>query len=336
MTIDIARLTAAPIPSPLLRHLAGDAAEALARVWPAPHLSYLTASAPRRHLLGMALAEGVSLEGDSGAAALGEPIGHAIRLLLPKVSPGVKRALGRMGETGWPLESYRRFLGLLEKPETAKALRHMTTLDPAKVDRLAETPAGLLKAGLARFDLDAERARTARDCFAALVERDGLDRAVSRAREWTKARTAKGLFRLMGEDLKGPFAPPPFPDTPRLRWLASQTAIRHASVRYGNCLMHYLGMALTGELVFGEWLENPGAIFQIRRDWAFGWRLDQARGRRNEGVEEHTRAALGAELRQLGIRVGISGDDLRAAAARAEAGEARNPFLVEDHERVFG
>ncbi|HEX4197075.1 MAG TPA: hypothetical protein VHZ26_06500 [Caulobacteraceae bacterium] len=335
MSDDIARLAAVPAPSSLLRHLAGEAAEALAVVLPPPHLPYLAAAAPQRHLIGMTLAVGAPLNVETASGALAWSLGQAIRLLLPDAPPGLKRALGRMGETGWPLESYRRLLRLLRRSEIAKALRHATALDPAAIDGLAEIPAALLEAGVARFGLCLEYAETARDCFAALVERDGVEPAEALAREWGKARTAKSFFERVEEDLQAEPVLSPFPATPRLRWLGTKAEMRDAARRYRNCLANYLVDAARGEAVFGEWLDTPGAIIQVSRDAVFGWRLEQARGLANKAVAGETRNALGAELCGFSIRIGRSGRDLRLSAGRAAVGETRSEHWREDFDEVF-
>ena len=336
MTVDIARLAAAPSPSPLLRHLAGEAAEALACVWPQPHTPYLAASAPRRHLLGVALAFGADLDAGTATAGLEFPVQRAIMLLIPGAPPGLRRALEQMDELGWPLETYRRLVRLLHQPAAATALRHAASLDPVTVDGLAKTPAPLLEAGLARFRLGPEFADTVRDCYDALVERDGAERAAALAFQWGKARTAASLFKRIEEDLLGKLFASPFPPTQRLRWIETKSEMRAAARRYRNCLANYLEEAAKGEAVFGEWLESPGAILQVSRDPVFGWRLEQARGPGNEMMAEPAREALTGELSQLGIRVGRSGRDLRIAARRAAGGETLPEHWLEDYVDVFG
>jgi hypothetical protein len=334
MTTEIARLVAAPRPSPLLKHLAGEAAEALAGVWPPPHAAYLAATSSRRHLIGMALAHGVTL--DAASAVLEAPIRRAIALLLPDAPPGLKRALEKMGETGWPLVSYRRLLQLLHQPDAAKALRHAVALDPAEVDGVAGLPEPLLEAGLGRFRLSLEFAETAHDCFAAIVERDGHERAEALVLEWGRARSAEALFKRVEEDLLAEPVPAPFPATLKVRWLGTKAEIRDAARRYQNCLVDYLDHTASGQVVFGEWLEKPGAIVQLSRDPVFGWRLAEARGPGNEVLAEKVRDAVRTELGKIGVRVGRSGRDLKYAAQRGANGEVRPDHWEEDHDGVFG
>jgi hypothetical protein len=335
MSDDIARLAAVPAPSPLLRHLAGETAEPLALVWPAPHLPYFAAAAPWRHLMGIVLALDQPLSLELGSIALEGPLRRAICVLLPNAPPGLKRALRRMGETGWPPETYRRLHRLLERPKSAKVLHHAEKLDPAVIDGLAETPIALLEVGLARFGLCLESAETARDCFAALSEREGAEHAEALAREWGKAPTVEALFKRVEEDILAEPVPSPFPATSKVRWFGTKAEVREAARRYRNCLASYLNAAATGEAVFGEWLGRPGAIIQVSRDTVFGWRLEQAREPDNEPVAETTRNAIVAELRRFGIRVGRSGRDLRYAAQRAASGES-GTYTWREEDEVFG
>jgi hypothetical protein len=240
-----------------------------------------------------------------------------------------------MGETGWPAVSYRRLLDFMRRPETAKPLRHAAALDPAALERIAALPAGLIETGLARPDLTPAGLAILQECFEALAERDGLDRAAALAQPWSKAKSVRALFNRVKDELLADFPPLPFAATPRLRWLTCKSEMLEAAQRYRNCLSRYLNDASAGHRVFGEWLEGPGATFEVGRDEVFGWRLTQARGMGNSHLSDTAYEALGVDLRGLGIRVGHSGGALRRVAGYAAYGwDLRGQFY--DQAVVFG
>lgn len=118
-------------PSPLLIHLAGEFADRLALLWPAPHTAFLAAGANQRHLVAIGLSHG-SLEADL-RGVLVMPFKHALRAVLPNAPRGLTRALGRLGETLWTARDYGLLLAVLLRPEPAKVLAHATVIAPALV-----------------------------------------------------------------------------------------------------------------------------------------------------------------------------------------------------------
>lgn len=308
-------------PSALLAHLAGEAALALAQLWPAPHESYLTAHCARRHLLGVAIACGARLESRDAVTALTAPLSRAIARLVPDAPAGLRRALGRMGEIGWPFETYRSLVALLRRPRSSKVLRHLESVEASVVESLALLPANLLDAGLGRLLLPADAARVAADCFAAIAGRDGPERSESAARRWASVREARTLFeKIEGDLLQQPTLP--FPSTPRLRWLTPADMIA-AGRRFGNCLASLREAAARGESVLGEWAGAPPAIVRIDRDPVFGWRLEELLGPNNEPLAAAELSEIESELRALGVHVGKSGRDLLFAAQWAADENAR-------------
>lgn len=333
--IQPARLAAAPCPSPLLRLLAGEAAGAVARLWPPPHADYIAAPASRRHLLGIVLATTAELT-EAAAGWFGGPLARAIPALLPGAPPGVRWALERMGETGWPLQSYRNLLALLGRPEAAKALRHATALDCVGVDTLAAMPEALLDAGVGLLRLSPGDAAMAREGFLALVRREGGERAEAAAHKWGRARTSGALFQRMHEDLLAEPMPAPFPPTPHLRWLASKAEVRDAARRHGNCLALHLQDAASGREVFGEWLVPPGAIVRLSRDPVSGWRLAEARGPKNGALSASARTGLRADLGDLGVSVGCSGDRPLCALNQAGQNDPTAELCLDELDDPFG
>src|SRR5262249_48828770 len=101
-------------PTPLLDFIAGEHAERIARVWPAPHVEFLALPAQRRHLAAMALAHAAPerhahvrrvIESGQTREAIAAVTAHPPR--------GFARALARMGETLWTERGYQRVLALL-------------------------------------------------------------------------------------------------------------------------------------------------------------------------------------------------------------------------------
>ncbi|HWF02020.1 MAG TPA: hypothetical protein VG248_19640 [Caulobacteraceae bacterium] len=335
MSIEPARLAAAPAPSLLLRHLAGEAADAIALVWPAPHSPYLTATSDRRHLIGVALALRGGLDPAAAVAALELPMRRAIPRLLHDPAPGLARALGRMGEQGWPLEAYRQLVLVLRRPGADKLIRHGAALAPEIVGTLVELPPELVEAGLAHLCRTRALVELAAHSLRALAHRDGPERVSAFVRRMRRCRKPERFFHALAEELAGEPQAPPFASSERVRWLATRPDLHEAASRYRNCLRGCVSEAATGESVFGEWLQAPGYIVQVSRDPIFGWSLRQARGFRNAMVPSALRGSLRSDLEQLGVNTGPSGALLHYAASAAAIGD-EHPWRDDRDDAIFG
>lgn len=298
-------------PSPLLTHLAGEFAPQIAGLWPAPHAVFLTAEAPRRHLLCLRLAQ--ASDGDLASAV--ELILHgafktAIAAALKGPPAGLKRALEHMGETAWPRAAYLKLLELLAHPLAAKVLRHAPQVEARQVEALSALPAPLLDRGLGNLGLNIHQARLIGEAYQALAARDGEEAVSALARRWANAASPRDLASVIEDDLMPELPPPAFIGTARLRPLATRETLRDAGRRYRNCLRHQVKWAATGTSVFFEWLPQPRAVVEVTRDKLFGWRLDQARLEDNAAVPEPTRTAICEELRSMGVHIGRSEWDI--------------------------
>lgn len=300
-------------PSPLLTHLAGEFAPEIAGLWPAPHAVFLTADAPRRHLLCLRLARGSERHSAVVEAILHAPMKAAIAIAVDDAPPGLKRALEHMGEIAWPRAAYLKLLDLLVHPQAAKVLRHARLIEADQVGALASLPLAMLEAGGGKLGLDPFQSQLAAEVHAGLSARDGEEAAQAAARRWGAAVTAKDALELMRQDLTPKMPPPPFVGTKRLRPISSQEELRDAALRYRNCLRDYAYCCAQGRVAIYEWLGDPTAIVEIRRDDLFGWRLAQARLVDNRFAPEATRTAICEELRGIGVHVGRADWQLRNA-----------------------
>jgi len=126
-------------PTALLKLVAGAFAADVARLWPDPHTAFFTATSARRHLVCVAFALGRDVAAVADAVLRGR-LRDAIGVVLDRSPPGLERALGRLGETAWSAEAYRRLVELLAEPRAAKLLRHAEAIDADAVARLGRLP----------------------------------------------------------------------------------------------------------------------------------------------------------------------------------------------------
>lgn len=322
-------------PTALLKLVAGAFAPAVARLWPEPHTAFLTAPAARRHLVCLAFA----LERDVAAVAetvLRGRLREAIPVALGRSPPGLERALGRLGETAWTAEAYRKLIDLLAEAKAAKLLRHADVIDADAVARLGRLPGPMGRAlGLAGQITD-DAATAVAEAAGAIACRSGAAAAEAATARWAEVETEAGLFEAVREDLYPEPPPPPFEGTERLRPLTTKAALREAARRYNNCLATRVTHAVGGFSAYYEWTSNPGAIVEISRDAIFGWRLEEAKGPNNDALDHDSRASLVADLTAMGVHVGRSGWQLERALCPDVGRGWRLPSVADDLVEVFG
>ena len=309
--------------SSLLTFLAGEFAPRIAEVWPEPHAAFLTAPAPRRHLLCLGFTLAAGRDAALAEAAMCAPFKRAIRLAASDAPPGLARALDRIGEAAWPADDYRRLIDRLAHAHAAKVLRHAAEITPAAVQSLSLLPEALLIAGRGGLGLTVDQARLLNEALAALQAGRGEDAARQAARRWAEASTADALFSLVREELVPEIPAPALAGTARLRPLSTKAEMRDAALRYQNCLRNEVRHAVDGVSVYFEWTEAPGAIVEVYRDRLYGWRLSEAKLVGNAPVPEPLRGAICDELRAMGVHLGRSSWELESAASAAARADFR-------------
>ncbi|HEY3812889.1 MAG TPA: hypothetical protein VGL66_06655 [Caulobacteraceae bacterium] len=295
-------------PSPLLAHLAGVFAPRVAALWRAPHAAFVTASAERRHLVCVALAQEpvrkVLLSKADADALLHRSFTGASAIALAKPPPGLRRALGRLGERAWSPEDYNKLVALLDTLASAKAIRHAGTITPSQVRALTLLPPTLLRGRTGGLKLAEHQAVLLKETYDVIRQTRGEDDAEQALVRWSKAASVKGLFETALDDLYPELPAPPFPGTARLRAITTKAGVREAALRYRNCLRNQMRYATSGESAFYEWTGDPGAVIDITRDPLYGWRLNEGKLARNAAIGPEQRREIAAELRAMGVAVG--------------------------------
>ena len=120
--------------SPLLAFIAGEFADPIASVWPAPHGEFFALPAARRHAVAIVLA-GLARRA-LAAGELRRTVEFArdavvAEVLAGELAQGLMRALAKGGECLWQREDYRVFLDLLADPMANEVLRHLDEVRPA-------------------------------------------------------------------------------------------------------------------------------------------------------------------------------------------------------------
>jgi hypothetical protein len=321
-------------PSSLLKLVAGEFAPRIAALWPEPHAEFLTAPAARRHLACL----GLALGRDEAAVreVLGGRLRVAVRRLLRPAPAGLERALGRMGETAWSAEAYRRLLDLLADAAAAKLIWHAETIEAGPVERLGRLPPPMRRAWRLSGLITDDAARAVAEAHGAIAFRTDAASADAAAARWADAETEVALFEAVREDIYPEPPEPPHPGTARLKPLGAKAALRDAAKRYANCLATRVNHAVSGWSAYYEWTPAPGAIVELSRDAIFGWRLNEAKGPNNAVLDADVREDLAAELAGMGVYVGRSGWQLERALNPDVGRGWRLPTIAEDLADVFG
>jgi hypothetical protein len=271
---------------PLLAFIAGDFAQAVARIWPGPRLlDYVTATDGRRHIWHAVLAAGDALDRDIGAGEADDLHQRLTfdkgRVLLARAygecPTGAVQTLSRLGAAARKPQVYRDLLlTLREGGEAALALRHAKTLKDALI-----VAARRIGPRRARGLLHAVAAET---IFAHEVA--PLLWAVDRLA--AQGLAPDGLLRI--EDPHRtlcnaiPFAAPPWPGSPRFRPITSIGELRAIGAALENC---FRDISWHREAVFGDaahysWHGREELLLCFKRLPHVGWFLVEFGGRKNK------------------------------------------------------
>ena len=307
--------------SPLLTHLAADFAPRVAGLWPQPHRAFIEAAAERRHLVCLALTQtSGQLAPDLASAAIAAPFRRAVKQVAPNGPRGLARALGRLGEIAWPAGDYLALVEMLGHAGASGALRHRDKISPACLRSLAALSDPLLDAGLWRMGLSGPQAELLTQLQRALAARDGDEAAAAAAHRWAAAGSIPDVCMRAIAAVRRELPPPPFAGSERLRPIRTLAQLDEAGGRFHNCL-GALGYAGDPDYAWYEWAGPPGVMIEIMDDRLWGWTLRQARLVRNAAVPSDTRVAITAELRAMGVHVGMASYDVVRALREARNGK---------------
>lgn len=295
--------------TPLMAFLAGAHADAMARIWPAPHEDFLLLPAARRHAaILLALRGGYSAQRLQWLAARARDGELAAEILGDHPPGGVMKALGRMGEILWPGEAYRVFTDLFREEAARQLIRHMPALHPGVLAIIRLLPIRLRQANVVSL-LGTERAAAAdlAAAFAMALRVRGEAAAGDIAQRFGRAKTWAALFETavqvvqpleFATVLTPPELPAPFVPVRRFEML-SKTALE-----FRNCLRDYAADLAAGNMTVWVWRGEGGpAAIALRRD-AAGWRLAEARGRDNADLSDAALMEVAAAVRAAGVRTG--------------------------------
>jgi len=302
-------------PTSTLRFIAGEHAVRVAGLWPAPHGAYLEMPAQRRHLAHVVLALGLFESRETMRTALeGVRADDVARRYLGHPPSGFLRALARIGEAAWTSEDYLRLYELFADEGGAAVLLHTQEITVDLVHAIERLPRALRTHAIARHLGAAGAADALSEGWRAIGQVRGEVAAAAAVARWARASEPKRLFAMAAQELSPQrFDPAPFPVHPDMRRLGGTGALEDAGRRFRNCLATYVDRAALGTVALYEWAGPPPTAFAFARDGFFGWRLEEARGVGNAVLEAPDRVRAIAAVEAVGVRVGRSGADLRAA-----------------------
>lgn len=295
--------------TPLMAFLAGAHADAMARIWPAPHEDFLMLPAARRHAAAiLALRGGHTAPRLQWLAARARDGELAAEIFRGHPPGGAMKALGRMGEILWAEPAYAAFIDLFREEAACLVIRHMPALCPEAMAVLSLLPPRLRLTTVVTL-LDTERSAAAdlAAAFAMALRVRGEAAAGDIAQRFGRAKTWPALFEtavqvvqplVLAPVLPPPELPGPFVPVRRFEMLSS------TALEFRNCLRDYAADLAAGRMAVWVWRGQGGpAAIALRRD-AAGWRLAEARGRDNADLADEALLEIVAAVRAAGVRTG--------------------------------
>ncbi len=297
--------------TPLLAFLAGEFADAIARVWAAPHGDFFALPAARRHAAAILV---------SGRAAR-EPAPSELRRLVefqrdalvaeaiagPNAS-GLMRALSKAGEPLWRIADYATFMDLLAEPMANEVLRHLDEVRPAAFAPISMLPPLLRMAPVVRVIPSAQAAADLARAFRIAVRMRTPDAAARLARRWGSGGDVSAVFRRAQEDLTpdafrpadaAPALPAPFAR------ITTRKQLETLALEFRNCLADHAQRIAEGRMAVYVWRDAVPAAVALNWDVA-GWRLSEAKAADNVDLEEPRLRELVRILDAAGARTGPS------------------------------
>lgn len=297
--------------TPLLAFIAGEFADVIAQMWPAPHGEFFALPAARRHATAIALA-GLDRQRlpDAELRRLVEFQRDAAvaDTLAGELATGLMRALSKAGETLWPRQAYETFMQLMIDPMANEVLRHLEDVRPEVFAPIAALPPALRMAPVVRvLPSVAAAADLARAFHLAVMMREP-DSGARLARRWGAGGDQRAVFMRAFEDLTpevfrqagpAPVLEPPFVH------ISNRKQLEDVAREFRNCLADHGGRIAEGKMTVYVWRAEPLAAIALNRD-AAGWRLAEAKAPDNVDLDERFLRELVSRLQRVGVRSGPS------------------------------
>lgn len=297
--------------TPLLAFIAGEFADAIARLWPAPHAEFFALPAARRHAAALVMAgQARTRTADADLRRLVEFQRDAVvaDTLLGDLSTGLMRALSKAGETLWARKDYATFVQLLADPMANEVLRHLDDVRPAVFAPIAALPPALRMATIVRaIPSTAAAADLARAFHLAVLMREP-DSGTRVARRWGAGGDQRAIFTRAYEDLTPEIfrqaGPAPVLEPPFVR-IGNRKQLEEVARDFRNCLADHGGRIAEGKMAAYVWRAEPLAAIALNHD-AAGWRLAEAKAPDNVDLDERYLRELVSQLQRVGVRTGPS------------------------------
>lgn len=297
--------------TPLLAFIAGEFADAVGQLWPAPHAEFFALPAARRH------AAAIALSGQAARQIGPNELRHLVEFqrdalvaeaLAGDQGQGLMRALAKAGETLWAPHDYFVFLRLLAEPMANEVLRHLDQVRPAAFAPLAELPPALRCAAIVRVLPTRAAATDLARAFAMAVRMRHPEAAGRIARRWGAGGDTRAVFQRAQEDLT-PDAfrgagPAPSLAAPFAR-VVNRKQLEALALEFQNCLADHAVRIADGRMAVYAWRADTAAAIALTWD-AAGWRLAEAKAPQNVDLEERQLRELVHILEAAGVRTGPS------------------------------
>jgi hypothetical protein len=297
--------------TPLLAFLAGDFADAIARVWAAPHGDFFALPAARRHAAALLVSGRAARElAPSELRRLVEFQRDALvaEAIAGANATGVMRALSKAGEQLWRIADYAMFIDLLAEPMANEVLRHLDEVRPASFAPIAALPPALRMAPVVRVIPSAHAAYDLARAFRIAVRMRTPDAATRLARRWGAGGSVTDVFRRAQEDLTPdafrPADPAPALPAPFAR-ITTRKQLETMALEFRNCLADHAQRIAEGRMAVYIWQGHVPAAIALNWDVA-GWRLSEAKAADNVDLEEARLRELVRFLDGFHVRTGPS------------------------------